>query len=57
MDALLEVQGTTMAGVIIEIIWGNRGLYRDNGRENGNYYLEFRVVYRPHLIFHVLLPI
>ena len=24
-------------------IWGNIGLYRDNGKGNGNYYLGFRV--------------
>ena len=26
----------------IRIIWGNIGLYRDDGKENGNYYLGFR---------------
>ena len=26
------------------ILWLYKGLYRDNGKENGNYYLGFRVL-------------
>ena len=25
-------------------VWGHRVFYRDNGKENGNYYLGFREV-------------
>ena len=34
---------TTIIGVCIRVIMGDiLGLYRDNGKENGNHYLGFR---------------
>ena len=44
-----SMQGTSVAsGKTLElelmVVWGlHEGLYRDNGKENGNYYLGLRV--------------
>ena len=32
-----------LEGLLGVAFWGDKGLYRDNGKENGNYYLGFRV--------------
>ena len=43
MGLRVEVAGSDMRAYKGCIGFTYRGLYRDNGKENGNYYLGFRV--------------